>query len=129
MEMELAFSDLGLIDKRITRINEGLKAAKPSERETGIKEIAILEGIKASLEKSIPIRQQNLSDDVIKAIRHYQFLTSKPLLVLVNIGEDQIPQAKQIGKRSCHSYRRSRQQLIAKARPTIGRQRIAAGHV
>ncbi|MFC1951230.1 redox-regulated ATPase YchF [Chloroflexota bacterium] len=96
MEMELAFSDLGLIDKRISRINEGLKAAKPAERETGLKEIAILEDIKASLEKSIPIRGQNLSDDVIKAIRHYQFLTSKPLLVLVNIGEDQIPQARQI---------------------------------
>ena len=96
MEMELAFSDLGLIDKRITRINEGLKAAKPAERETGIKEIGILDDIKASLEKSIPIRQQNLSDEAIKAIRHYQFLTSKPLLVLINIGEDQVPQAKQI---------------------------------
>ncbi len=107
IEMELAFSDLGLIDKRIRRINEGLKAAKTAERETGIKEIAILEDIKASLEKSIPIRQQNLSDEVIKAIRHYQFLTSKPLLVLVNIGEDQIPQATQIEDSLCSNFDRA----------------------
>jgi GTP-binding protein YchF len=96
IQMELAFSDLGLIDKRIRRINEGYKAAKPAEREAGIKEIAILEKIKASLEKNIPIREQNLSEEVIKATRHYQFLTSKPLLVLINIGEDQVPQAAQI---------------------------------
>ena len=96
IELELAFSDLGLIDKRIRRINEGYKAAKPAEREAGIKEIAILEEIKTSLEKSIPIREQNLDEEVIKATRHYQFLTSKPLLVLVNIGEGQIEQASEI---------------------------------
>jgi len=96
IEMELAFSDLGLIDKRIRRINEGYKAAKPAEREAGIKEIAILEEIKTSLEKSIPIREQNLDEEVIKATRHYQFLTSKPLLVLVNIGENQIERAGDI---------------------------------
>ena len=96
IEMELAFSDLGLIDKRIRRINEGYKAAKPLEREAGSKEIAILEEIKASLEESIPIREQSLSEDIIKATRHYQFLTSKPLMVLVNIGESQISQAGDI---------------------------------
>jgi len=96
IELELAFSDLGLIDKRIKRINEGYKAAKPLEREAGIKEIAILEEIKASLEESIPIREQDLSEEVIKSTRHYQFLTSKPLLVLINIGENQIEQASQI---------------------------------
>ncbi|MBT3362336.1 MAG: redox-regulated ATPase YchF [Chloroflexi bacterium] len=96
IEMELTFSDLGLIEKRLKRIKEGLKGSKPAERDMALKETAILEDIKAKLEESIPVRQQNLSEEIIKATSHYQFMTSKPLLVLVNIGEAQIDSAKEI---------------------------------
>ncbi|MCL0092049.1 DUF933 domain-containing protein, partial [Dehalococcoidales bacterium] len=48
---------------------------------------------KANLEKDIPIRELGLTTDEVRAIANYQFLTAKPLLIIVNIGEDQLPQA------------------------------------
>ena len=91
MEMELAFSDLALIEKRIERLKVTQKSAKQSERDAGLNETIILENIKASLEQGIPIREQSLSEEVCKIIENYQFLTVKPLLVLINIGEEDIP--------------------------------------
>jgi hypothetical protein len=56
----------------------------------------LLRKVKAGLEKDIPIRQQCLSEDELKMLSNYQFLTAKPMLVVLNIGEGQIPQASQL---------------------------------
>ena len=93
MDLELAFSDLALIEKRIERLEVLLKGAKQPEREASLREKAILEKIKASLEEERPIREQGLTEEAAKVIENYRFLTAKPLLVLVNIGEEQLPQA------------------------------------
>jgi hypothetical protein len=53
----------------------------------------VLQKVKAALEKEIPIRQQGLDHDELKAVSQYQFLTAKPMLVVLNIGEEQLPQA------------------------------------
>ena len=96
IELELAFSDLALIGKRMERIKTSLKGAKQSEREAGLREIATLEKIKASLEDETPIREQGLTEETARLIENYRFLTAKPLLVLINIGEEQISQASEL---------------------------------
>ena len=48
--------------------------------------------IKADLEKDTPIRELKLTSEEARALASFQFLTAKPLLVVVNIGEDQLPQ-------------------------------------
>jgi len=55
----------------------------------------LLQKVKAGLEKDIPIRQQGLAEDELKTLSDYQFLTAKPMLVVLNIGEEQISQAPQ----------------------------------
>ena len=96
LDLELAFSDLAIIERRLERLEPTLKGAKASERELCVKEQLLLQKIKAGLEKDIPIRQQGLPDGELKMLSHYQFLTAKPMLVVLNIGEEQISQASQL---------------------------------
>ncbi|MFC1893537.1 redox-regulated ATPase YchF [Chloroflexota bacterium] len=91
--LELAVSDLAIIEGRLGRIDESLKGAKQPEREHFLHEQEILLKIKTSLEKDIPIRALSLTRDDSRAIASYQFLTAKPLLIVANIGEEQLPEA------------------------------------
>jgi len=93
INMELTFSDLSILEKRLQKIEHSLKAAKPHEREGLSKEQSILERIKTALEQDVPIREQQLTEDEKKLISGYQFLTAKPLLLVANIGEESLPQA------------------------------------
>jgi ribosome-binding ATPase len=96
MNMELSFSDLAIMEKRLDKMEGSMKAAKPAERLTYQKEQEVLLKIKANLEKDIPIRELELSPDEQRSIINYQFLTAKPILTVVNIGEDDLPKAKSI---------------------------------
>lgn len=96
MNMELAFSDLAIIDRRLLRIQELLKGAKATERDAFVREQALLTRIRAALEDEVPVRDQQLTTEEARSVENYQFLTSKPLLVIVNIGEEQLPEASGI---------------------------------
>jgi len=93
LDLELAFSDLTIIERRLVKLEEALKGAKASEREAYLKEQHLLQKIKSGLEKDLPIRQQDITKEELKALSNYQFLTVKPMMVILNIGEEQIPQA------------------------------------
>ena len=55
-----------------------------------------MQKVKAELERDIPIRLQGLSKEEMKMLANYQFLTAKPMLVILNIGEEQILQASKL---------------------------------
>jgi GTP-binding protein YchF len=93
MNLELVFSDLAIIERRLKRLEDSMKGAKQSERDTFSKEQALLEKIKSDLEKEVPIWQQSLTGDEVKSLANYQFLTAKPMLLVINIGENQLTQA------------------------------------
>lgn len=96
LDLELAFSDLAIIERRLNKLGSALKGAKTSERDMYLKEQLLLRKIKAALNEDIPIRQQNLAEHELKALSNYQFLTAKPMLVVLNIGEEQLTQASQL---------------------------------
>jgi ribosome-binding ATPase len=91
MDMELIFSDLIIIEKRLGRIESNLKMGKSAERDAALKEQELLTRIKQSLDKSVPIRLQKLSQDELRSLSNYQFMTAKPMLIVINIGEKQLP--------------------------------------
>ena len=93
INLELAFSDLTILERRLDRIEVSLKGAKPPERQGLLREQATLMKVKAELEKDVPLRELKLTTDEARTITHYQFLTAKPLLIVVNIGEEQLPEA------------------------------------
>ena len=90
LDLELTVSDISIIKKRLERIETGLKGAKVIEREHYRQEQALLLKIKSGLEQEIPIWKQGLTDDETKSLLNYQFLTAKPVLIIINIGEGQI---------------------------------------
>ena len=96
LDMELVFSDLTIIEKRLRRLESALKMGKSSERDAAIKEQGLLNRIKASLDQGIPIRLQKLTPDESRAISNYQFLTAKPMLIVINIGEKQLPAREKV---------------------------------
>ncbi len=93
MNLELVFSDLAIIERRLERIEASLKGAKPPERQTFLHEQETLLKFKADLEKEVPIRELKLTAGEARTIANYQFLTAKPLLIMVNIGEEQLAEA------------------------------------
>ena len=95
-DMELAFSDLAILERRLVRLRDKMKSTKTSERPPMLAEEALLVRLKEGLEKDIPIRQQELSADDLRILSAYQFLTAKPVLLVANIGEDQIEKAADI---------------------------------
>ncbi len=96
MDLELTFSDLALLERRLGRMEVSLKGAKPPERPGLLREQELLMKIKADLEKDVPVRELALTTEEARTMANYQFLTAKPLLVVVNIGEDQLPQAESL---------------------------------
>jgi GTP-binding protein YchF len=91
--LELCISDLAILERRLDKMKESLKGAKPPEHQHLLREQEILLAIKGDLEKDVPIRQLTLPPDDARLIAGYQFLTAKPLLIVVNIGEEQLSQA------------------------------------
>ncbi|MBI2305619.1 MAG: redox-regulated ATPase YchF [Chloroflexi bacterium] len=89
VNLELAFSDLALLETRLQRLDASLRGAKGLERESYLREHALLGRIKEQLERDIPIREQSLTQEEWRAIDMYRFLTAKPLMVVYNLGEEQ----------------------------------------
>jgi GTP-binding protein YchF len=112
MNLELAFSDLAIIERRLGRIETSLKGAKQLERQALLREQSLLDKIRAELEKDIPIRELKLTTDETRTIANFQFLTAKPLLIVVNIGEDQLPEAQSLEARLNLDYSRPKCSVI-----------------
>jgi ribosome-binding ATPase YchF (GTP1/OBG family) len=68
--------------------------------------------IKAKLEKNLPIRELGLTTDESRAITNYHFLTAKPLLTVVNIGEEQLDQAVSLEAELSTHYSRPQSSAI-----------------
>ncbi len=90
IDLELAFSDLAIIERRLVRLNTEISKMAAREREARIAERDLLERIQHALEQEIPIRDLDLTAEEERSLRGYQFLTAKPMLVVLNIGEEQL---------------------------------------
>src|SRR5580704_553515 len=90
VEFDLMVSDLGQIEKRLERLEKDLKKMKTPELE---KENELLIRAKAQIEAEKPLREMEMSADDKKRIRGFMFLSEKPILYVLNIGE-----STQLGK-------------------------------
>ncbi|MGA3209951.1 MAG: redox-regulated ATPase YchF [Terriglobales bacterium] len=86
VEFDLMISDLGQIEKRQERVEKDLKRAKTAELE---REHALLLRARAQLEAEQPLREMEMTGDEKKMLRGFMFLSEKPILYVLNIGESQ----------------------------------------
>src|SRR5262249_11325643 len=90
LDTEFLLADLALVDRRLERLKTSGRHGTPAERESNEREEAVLVRLKAALETGSPIRDVGLEPEEEKAIRGFRFLTQKPVLVLLNVGEGDI---------------------------------------
>jgi GTP-binding protein YchF len=84
MEDELILADLGVAERRLDRLERDLKKGRSPELE---RERDVLTLGRAALEEGRPLRALELKGDDLKRLRGFQFLSAKPLLVVINLDE------------------------------------------
>ena len=89
INLELIFSDMELVDKRLDAAKKRLKADKKYQAE-----IEILEKIKAVLEQGKCVRTLELTEEEKEPIKDLYLLTAKPVLYIANVSENQLEDAK-----------------------------------
>jgi ribosome-binding ATPase len=104
LDFEFVIADLALVDRRLERLKTSGRHGSPAEREANEREEVVLVRLKAALEDGTPIRDVELDDGEEKAIRGFRFLSQKPVLVLVNVGERDLPKAPEIVARVGAGY-------------------------
>jgi GTP-binding protein YchF len=92
LETELVLSDLVVVEKRLERLEKDRKKIKNPELDH---EFAVLDRCKAALENTEPLRKLTLTADEEKRIRGFQFLSQKPMLYVLNLGEEDAPRLRQ----------------------------------
>jgi ribosome-binding ATPase len=108
LDFEFVMADLAIADRRLDRLKATGRHGTPAEREANEREEVILRRLKDALEAGRPIRDVALEPDEEKAIRGFRFLTQKPVLVLLNLGESDLPRAAdrvaEVAARYDHSH-------------------------
>ena len=91
MEDELILADLGVVERRLERLERDLK--KSSANAELKKEHEILLRCRTLLEEGRALRTLELPPDDARRLRGFQFLSAKPLLIVLNLDEEDLPQA------------------------------------
>lgn len=90
MEDEILLADLGVVERRLERLERDLKKTNSAEFR---KEQEILQRCRTMLEEGRPLRALELAGDDAKRLRGFQFLSAKPLLLVLNLDEADLPRA------------------------------------
>jgi len=84
VELDLIISDLAQIEKRLERLEKDLKKMRSAELE---QENELLLRARKHLESEKPLREMEMSTADKKRVRGFMFLSEKPVLYVLNIGE------------------------------------------
>ena len=87
MEDELILADLGVAERRLERLEKDLKKSRTAELE---RERDVVTLCRAALEEGRPLRALDLKGEDLARLRGFQFLSAKPLLIVINLDEAQL---------------------------------------
>lgn len=99
LETELILSDLVVVEKRLEKLEKDRKKIKSPELD---QEFDVLTRAKQLIEENRPLRNMELSADEEKRIRGFQFLSQKPMLYVLNLGEEDAPRLHEIEEKYRH---------------------------
>jgi GTP-binding protein YchF len=93
LDLEFTVADLDVVDKRLEKLRTSGRHGSPAEREQNALEEEVLARIQPHLGEGKPLRAFGLDEDEERRLRGFRFLTQKPVLVVLNIGEDGLANA------------------------------------
>lgn len=100
INMELVLADLESVEKRLPRLE---KMAKQKDK-TAVNEVRILTQIKETLENGKPVRSMDFNEEDQKYVNQAQLLTSKSMLYIANVGEDEVNDAENDKVKAIREY-------------------------
>lgn len=89
LDTEFLLNDLGIVERRIEKIEEGLKKGAAKDKAAAQAELALFQQLNETLSNERPLRELDLTEEQHKDLRGYGLLTLKPKVVVINIGDDQ----------------------------------------
>ncbi len=93
---EMVLHDQGIVERRLEKLDISVRSARPGEREEGQREQLLLQRVRQYLEEDRPLRDSVAGGDDAKALANYGLLTLKPVLILINLDEEDIPKTAEI---------------------------------
>ena len=84
MEAELLLADLAVVEKRLEKLEASLRKRKNPDDAA---EEEVLVRVRVGLDREMPVRALGLRPEMKKRVRGFSFLTDKPILGVVNVGE------------------------------------------
>jgi GTP-binding protein YchF len=97
LDLELILADLSTVEKRLERLEANIKKA---HRPEDVSERAIFLKMKEALESERPLRELDLAEEERRRLRGYSFLSEKPVLLAVNVGEEAVRDAAGVAERT-----------------------------
>ncbi|RME76716.1 MAG: redox-regulated ATPase YchF [Chloroflexi bacterium] len=92
LDAELTLSDLGKIENRLERLEASLKRGKGFPTyEDDKAEFELLSRLQPHVEQGLPLRDVDLTAEEEKRLRGFQFLSAKPILIVLNLGDEGDP--------------------------------------
>ncbi|MDP9349347.1 MAG: redox-regulated ATPase YchF [Gemmatimonadota bacterium] len=88
INLELILSDLAIVERRLEKVR---KSARSGDKDAQA-ELGLLERLQAVLSEGQPARVAEAGDEERKLLRTFNLLTSKPVLYLANVAEDDLPE-------------------------------------
>jgi GTP-binding protein YchF len=104
LELELNLTDLGLIERRLSRLDAEMRSVKAGERGVLERDRALLERLRDHLEAGHALRSLELDEQDERELRQYQFVTQRPQLIVVNLGEDALSDQASIEQELTERY-------------------------
>jgi GTP-binding protein YchF len=105
LDLEFILADLSMAERRLERLKGSGRHGSSAEREAAEREEIVVARIHEGLKAGSPIRDLALEPDDEKQIRGFRFLTQKPVLVLLNVGEKDLATAPALVERIAVDYR------------------------
>ena len=112
IEAELILADLQVVENRLERVTKDMNKIRNPDLP---KEKALLERCMEALEEETPLRELDLEAEDKKRLRGFQFLSEKPMLLVLNVGEDQAGEIHSLEKQLADEYLAGRKDLAITA--------------
>ena len=88
LDSEFLLTDLVTVETRLERLDAEQKRKGRTMEKALVDEIDVMHRLKAQLEDSKPLRDLGMTEEEIKPLRGYGFLTLKPVLIVLNGDEN-----------------------------------------
>ena len=89
-ETEFILSDLAIVEKRIDTVKKQFQKTQDDKLK---RELPVLEKCYEILQQEQPLRDAHLTDDELKVLSSFQLLSAKPMLIALNLDENQVSES------------------------------------